>query len=60
MTAPTRSITLPAPVVAILESWMHDSRVGYIQLNFAPGGIANVTVHTTIPVTGDRPTHVSL
>lgn len=52
-TTKSRPVHLPEPVATLVETWLDEKRVGYLQLNFSPGAIANVTVHTTIPVQGE-------
>jgi hypothetical protein len=49
-----RLIRLPEPVATLVETWLQEKRVGYLQLNFATGKIANVTVHTTIAIDGAK------
>lgn len=56
MTTPThRPVHLPEPVATLVETWLDEKRVGYLQLNFSTGKIANVTVHTTIKIDAAQP-----
>ena len=50
-----RPVHLPEPVATLVETWLEEKRVGYLQLNFSTGKIANVTVHTTIKIDAAQP-----
>lgn len=52
--ATQRPVHLPEPLATLVETWLEEKRVGYLQLNFSTGKIANVTVHTTIAIEGAK------